>query len=122
MNEHINITIHIFRHQWGKTGNPLVTVNEQAIYYTFPLFEMYKTQGVKAYKELILAGVDHLLNGEKLLKSELPTTADTVVNHQPEEKRIVLNVLHYIPERRAITVDTIEEKFHYTIKRSNWTY
>ncbi|MFD2306281.1 alpha-amylase family protein [Enterococcus termitis] len=93
-----------------KTGNPLVTVNEQAIYYTFPLFEMYKTQGVKAYKELILAGVDHLLNGEKLLKSELPTTADTVVNHQPEEKRIVLNVLHYIPERRAITVDTIEEK------------
>lgn len=93
-----------------KTGNPLVTANAQTMYYSFPLFEMYKSQGVKAYKELILAGVAHLLDGAKLVTSDLPTTADVVLNHQAANKRIILNLLHYIPERRALTLDTIEEK------------
>ncbi|GGC86201.1 alpha-amylase family protein [Enterococcus wangshanyuanii] len=93
-----------------KTGNPVVTMNDQTMYYTFPLFEMYKVQGVKAYKELILAGIDHLLKGEKVISSELPTSADVILNHQASEKRLILNLLHYIPERRALTLDTIEDK------------
>lgn len=93
-----------------KTGNPVVTVNDQTMYYTFPLFEMYKTQGVKAYKELILAGIDHLLNSKKMITSDLPTSADMILNHQKSQKRLILNLLHYIPERRALTLDTIEDK------------
>lgn len=93
-----------------KTGYPVVTMADQVLYYTFPFFEMYKKQGVKAYKELILAGIDFLLGGKKLVDSNLPTSADVTLNHQAEEKRIVLNLLHYIPERRALELDTIEDK------------
>lgn len=93
-----------------KTSNPAVTVAAQVIYYPFPLFDMYKKQGVKAYKELILAGIDFLLEGRKLVNSDLPTSADVILNHQAIEKRIILNLLHYIPERRALDLDTIEDK------------
>lgn len=93
-----------------KTGNPVVTSSNQVIYYTIPLFEMYKKQGVKAYKELVLAGIDYLLEGKKLIISTLPTSADVILNHQPSKQRVLVNLLHYIPERRALDLDTIEDK------------
>lgn len=92
-----------------KTGNPVAIKQQQLYYFTHPLFEMYKEQGVKAYKEQILAAISDLLAEEKFVTGTFPSSADVILNHQKDEKRIVLHVLHYIPERRSTEIDTIEE-------------
>jgi hypothetical protein len=38
-----------------------------------------------------------------------PSTLITTLNDQPEEKRLVLHLLHYVPERRGRAFDTVED-------------
>ncbi len=50
-----------------------------------------------------------LLLPEKLIQTNAPTTAQIYINDQPAENRYVVHILHYIPERRFESVDTIED-------------
>lgn len=92
-----------------KTGYPIAVKGKQLYYFSHPLFKMYKEQGVRAYKEQILLAVADLLDNKKFVAGAFPTSADVILNHQEAEARIVLHILHYIPERRATQIDTIEE-------------
>ncbi|WP_157454804.1 alpha-amylase family protein [Carnobacterium maltaromaticum] len=92
-----------------KTGYPVATLNQQVAYFSHPLFSIYKEQGVYYYKQLILTAASRLLEAKQFVKSNLPSTVDVVLNHQAAERRFVLTLLHYIPERRGIGLDTIEE-------------
>jgi hypothetical protein len=38
-----------------------------------------------------------------------PSTLIATVNDQPDAKRLVLHLLHYIPERRGRAFDTVED-------------
>ncbi|MDR0921584.1 MAG: beta-galactosidase trimerization domain-containing protein [Lactobacillales bacterium] len=78
-------------------------------YIAYPVFEMYKQQGVYFYKRMVLDLLSDLLENEKICKTTLPSTADVVMNYQPDEERVVVHLLHYIPEHRSLTIDTIEE-------------
>lgn len=93
-----------------KTGYPIVSYSENVLFYTHSFFEMYKKDGVRQYKELILNGLKFLLDGEKLIRATLPTTADVILNNQSTKSRLILNVLHYIPQRKALHLDTIEDR------------
>lgn len=92
-----------------KSGYPVITATDDVCYFSMPLFEMYKIHGVHQYKTLIFAGIDYLLQGEKFVTSNLPSTADVVINHQEKEQQIIVNLLHYVPQRKALELDTIEE-------------
>ncbi|NKC68123.1 alpha-amylase family protein [Vagococcus fluvialis] len=93
-----------------KTTNPVLVENESVIYSTFPLFSLYKEIGNIAYKQIVIESINRLLGNESVFCTSLPSTADFIVNHQPGHKRLILTVLHYIPERRSLKVETIEEK------------
>ena len=62
------------------------------------------------YKKIIVESIKRLLGNESVFSTSLPSTADFIVNHQPGHQRIIVNCLHYIPERRSLKVETIEEK------------
>lgn len=91
------------------TGISLGVIHNHNAYFAHPLFQMYKRQGVKYYKDIIISAIDLLLSHQKFIECTLPSTADVILNHQKNRKRFVLSILHYIPERRALGIDTIEE-------------
>ena len=94
----------------GPAGYPGIVANDQIVYVGYPIFGMYKRHGSRVYRDMVMNALRLLLpDGERLVKSSAPTTADITLNYQPAEDRYVLHVLHYIPERRFTATDTIED-------------
>ncbi len=91
-----------------KSEYPGIIRNENIIYISHPIFSMYRKHGMKAYKQLILNCLN-LLIPDKQIQTNAPTTAHINLNHQPEQHRFVLHILHYIPERRCEDIDVIED-------------
>ena len=60
------------------------------------------------YRTLVLNALRELLP-EPLVRTDGPTTLQVTVNRQPEQKRTVVHLLHYIPERRSLAPDTVED-------------
>ena len=50
-----------------------------------------------------------LLLPEPLVRHDGPTTLQVTVNEQAAERRWVVHLLHYIPERRSQDIDVIED-------------
>ena len=50
-----------------------------------------------------------LLKDANYLTTNAPSTADVIVNYQAENRKIMINYLNDVPERRAIRTETIEE-------------
>jgi hypothetical protein len=46
---------------------------------------------------------------DPLVKHDGPSTMLATLNEQPVENRFVLHLLHYIPERRGVDFDVIED-------------
>ena len=90
------------------SGYPAITRNGNAVYFSHPVFSMYSNHGLRAYKQMFLNTLQLLLP-EKLVQTNAPTTAQIYVNDQAAENRYIVHVLHYIPERRYGSVDTIED-------------
>ena len=59
-------------------------------------------------RTLFLNALDLLLP-QPLVRVSGPSTLLVSLNHQPEERRQVLHLLHYIPERRGLEFDTLED-------------
>jgi hypothetical protein len=91
-----------------ESGYPAVTRTDSMIYFAHPIFGMYSNHGLRAYKLLFLNSLKLMLQ-EKLVETNAPTTAQIYLNHQPEQNRYIAHILHYIPERRYESVDTIED-------------
>lgn len=92
-----------------KSSYPLAIKNEGGIYFSHELFAMYKSLGVKEYKLMILTAIRELI-GDSFVSTDAPSTADIILNYQPDQQRLILNYLNYVPERRSIRVETIEER------------
>jgi len=88
---------------------PLGLETKSGIYLAHEYFSMYKTFGAREYKEIILKALEHLMGERHMICSNAPVSSDVLLNYQPEEKRLVLHYLHYIPRKKAIWVETIEE-------------
>jgi hypothetical protein len=92
----------------GVQGGPAVVRKGRAIYFANPIFTEYNGAASRWVKVMFLNAIE-LLMGEPLVKHGGPTTLQVSVNEQPAEKRWVVHLLHYIPERRGIFFDVIED-------------
>jgi len=94
----------------GPAGYPGIVSGGNIVYIGYPIFGMYKRHGSRAYRDMTLNALKHLLSDrDRLVVSNAPTTADITLNYQAEQDRYILHVLHYIPERRCQATDTIED-------------
>ena len=90
------------------SGYPAIVKKDNIIYFAHPIFSMYYEHGMRAYKLLFINSLKLLLK-DKIVETNAPTTAHINVNYQPSHDRYVVHILHYIPERRYKTIDTIED-------------
>jgi len=92
----------------GKKGYPGVLRNGNAVYFAHPIFRQYDQNAPKWCKTLFLNALELLLPNP-LVKHQGPSTLQVALNVQPNDKRLILHLLHYIPERRSQSFDTIED-------------
>lgn len=96
----------------GQVGYPGMIENEAGTCITFahPIFKQYHDNAPLWCKLLFKNAVDRLLPDEsKAVAVDGPSTLLVNANRQPNENRQILHLLHYIPERRGVTFDVIEE-------------
>jgi hypothetical protein len=102
---------HFFSHRQtpssGKAAYPGVVRNGRAVYFAHPVFTQYNKNAPLWCKTLVLNALELLLP-EPLVRVEAPSTALAMLNEQPHERRRVLHLLHYVPERRG-EFDVIED-------------
>jgi hypothetical protein len=92
----------------GKRGYPGVVQRDRAIYFAHPIFTQYCRNAPRWCRTLFLNALDVLLP-DPLVRIEAPTTTLTALNEQPAERRWIVHLLHYIPERRGQDFDVIED-------------
>jgi hypothetical protein len=80
----------------------------RAIYFANPIFSEYHGIAPRWEKSLFLNALATLLPAP-LTRHKGPSTLRVTVNEQPAEDRMVVHLLHYIPERRSYYIDVIED-------------
>ena len=91
-----------------KAGYPGVVRTDRAIYFAHPVFTQYHANAPKWCKTFVADAIDQLL-GEPLVRADGPSALLATLNEQPDEKRRVLHLLYYVPERRGQAFDVIED-------------
>ena len=92
----------------GKVGYPEVIRNGNVIYFAHPIFKLYRKNAAKWCK-LMLKDAVALCLEHKLVSHNGPSTMTTALNHQEQEKRDILHILHYITEKRSEVIFTVED-------------
>jgi len=92
----------------GKIGSPAIVQCGRAIYFAHPVFTQYSQNAPRWCKALFLNALGLLLP-EPLVRHDGPTTLQVTINEQAAERRWVVHLLHYIPERRSQDIDVIED-------------
>ncbi|MCF7945671.1 MAG: alpha-L-fucosidase [Spirochaetia bacterium] len=94
-----------------RTLNPEMIYNgSNTVYFASKKFSCYNQFSSKCDKHMVNYGLELLLNGEKRINSNLPSTAEAVLRRSPlDENTFVLTILHYVPQRRTETIDIIED-------------
>ncbi len=96
-----------------RTQNPEMIYNgRNIIYFSSPVFTCYHQYSPKAIKQMADFGLKKLL-GEKILESNLPSTAEVTYRENSLGQKVV-SVLNYIPQRRTDSIDIIEESIKLT--------
>lgn len=87
---------------------PGIVRNGPVIYFAHPVFSQYHANAPRWCKQLFLNALDLLLP-ESLLRVSTPSSAIMTINEQVFDNRWVLHLLHYLPERRGVDFDIIED-------------
>ena len=88
------------------TSIPAVTQHRNIIYISSAIFGAYIEHGYRPYREIVRNCIERLLP-DKLIRGNLPTTAETTLMKQDDH--LILHVLHYTPQRTAKRIDVLEE-------------
>ncbi len=92
----------------GAEGAPAVVRKGRAIYFANPIFTEYNSIAPRWEKQLLFNALEMLLP-VPLVRHNGPSTLRATLNAQPAEDRLVVHLLHYIPERRSQFIDVIED-------------
>ncbi|NWG22717.1 MAG: beta-galactosidase trimerization domain-containing protein [Chloroflexi bacterium] len=92
----------------GITRGPAIVRRGSAIYFSQPVFSQYAQNAPRWCKRLVLNAIALLLP-EPLLRHDGPGTLFATLMEQPAEHRRVIHLLHYVPERRGMDFDVIED-------------
>lgn len=92
----------------GVPGAPAIVRNGNAIYFSSPIFKQYNQNAPLWCKRLLLNALNMLLP-DPLIRHRGPSTLFVTLNTQPSQNRWIVHLLHYIPERRGVDFDVIED-------------
>jgi len=92
----------------GPADYPGAVRSGNCIYFMHPLFQLYYDKAPRWCKQLLVNALEMLLP-EPLVQTDAPSTAVLTLNAQPDQRRLVLHALHYIPQRRGQEFDVIED-------------
>ncbi|NLW51338.1 MAG: beta-galactosidase [Candidatus Brocadiaceae bacterium] len=92
----------------GRPDYPGIVRRGGAVYFAHPVFSLYNAWAPRWCRTLLLNAVDMLLP-EPLLRHDGPTGLMATVNEQAAERRWIVHLLHYVPERRGRELDVIED-------------
>jgi len=102
----------------GKEGYSGIVRKGRCIYFAHPIFTQYHRNAPRWCRQLFLNAIEMLLP-ERLIKHDGPSTMLASINEQKKENRWILHLLHYIPERRSVDIDVLEDVIPlYNIKLS----
>ena len=87
---------------------PAIVQNGDVIYFSSPIFTQYNQNAPRWCKTLVASALARLLP-DPLTAHDGPSTLRVTLNHQPGERRYLMHLLHYIPERRGQDFDVIED-------------
>jgi hypothetical protein len=90
------------------SDDPAVVRNGRAVHVAFPLFGAYRRWGNQSHKQVVAALLRMLLP-DPLVRAALPSTAEVTLLAQEAERRLVVHLLHYVPQRRAEGLDLVED-------------
>lgn len=90
-------------------GSPAVLQKNNVIQFAHPLFSQYRANAPKWCKTLLKNALDLLLPN-RLICHDGPSTLLVSLLEQAEKNRACLHILSYIPVRKSVTIDVIEER------------
>lgn len=91
----------------GKVCGPAVVQSPKAIYFAHPIFRIYRKNAAKWCKTVVADAIARIYP-RKLVSHNGPSSLITSLHR--DEHRILLHVLHYIPEKRSADIHTIEDR------------
>ena len=74
------------------------------------IFEIYRHEEVCYLKHYVHQIVNELIGDDILQLKNFPNYGDVILNHQKKKHRFILHLLYYIPTRRGLDIDTIEDE------------
>jgi hypothetical protein len=92
----------------GLVAYPAIVRKGGCIYFAHPVFTQYHDCAPLWCRKLVLNAINMLMPDPRVIV-EGPSTMLAMLNEQTLENRLVLHLLHYIPERRGTAFDTIED-------------
>lgn len=92
----------------GLKNYPAVIKKDNCIYFSHPVFKIYAKNSPRWCKLIIDDAINILLK-DKLITHNGPSSLITTFNEQKENKRSLIHLLHYIPEKRSKDIYTIED-------------
>ncbi len=92
----------------GPAQYPGAVRSGRCIYLAHPHFAQYH-QRAPLWCRRIVANAIEMLLPEPVLRAQAPSTAIFTVNRQPQHNRLVVHALHYVPERRGVELDIVED-------------
>lgn len=92
----------------GRGDDPGILQRGRVIYFAHPIFACYGKHGMAFYKIVALNALRRLLP-DPLVVADAPSTLHVTWNRQPAERREVIHLLHYIPEKRTLGAEYIED-------------
>ncbi|MCX6256201.1 MAG: beta-galactosidase trimerization domain-containing protein, partial [Bacteroidia bacterium] len=92
----------------GETCYPGIIKNNECIYFAHPIFSIYNKRGPLWCKVLFNNALKLLLD-KPVLFHDGPSTVVVTLNEQKNEKRWIIHLLHYIPQKKCEELETIED-------------
>lgn len=93
----------------GEIGDPGAIYEKNYIYFSHPIFNIYRKNGAKWCKEIFKDAINIFIK-DKLVCHSGPSTVITSLNEQIKENRILLHLLNYFIEKPSQDIYTIEDK------------
>lgn len=92
----------------GKIGHPAVTKHGNVIYFSHPIFRIYRKNCPAWCKQMLQDAVSLLLD-TPLVQHDGPSTLLTSLHEDEKTQANILHMLHYITEKRSEDIYTIED-------------
>jgi hypothetical protein len=92
----------------GRVGYPGATRNGRVVYFAHPIFTQYSRNAPRWCRTLVANAVGLLLP-DPVLRATAPSTLQASVLEQRDQRRTIVHLLHYVPERRGQDFDVLED-------------